>query len=332
MTDTPPAHGPTRRELLGGLLGGLGLAAASPLQRTAQAVGRRRAVSWTLRAAPTSYTFPTGTALPFFRLQHAGPGTTLGLIPLVEATEGQSVLLQIENQLSLPVRPSMVGVADGDRIWPGQTRQFAFTMPSAGSYLIGLAPTGRGGPGGPLAVAAQRPMSGFSALAISRPATGANELWSGGPPFDREYFLLYEDADDRWNAAMTNPMSLPASARYEPNYFMVNGRSYPDIASDPSSRVIGNLGDRILIRMGNLGRLRQAIHFHGFHPEVVARNNVHETSLGQKDTVPVPSRTTTDVILTASQVGDYPVHPHSLTAVTANGFYPLGQLTLVSIS
>ena len=285
-----------------------------------------------LRASPTSYTFPEGTTLPFFRLAHDGAGTNHGLIPVVEATEGDTVTLHVDNQLPITVRPSLLGVADGPRIRAGQAAQFTFTMPPAGSYLVGHADAHRPGPGTLHAIDPQRPMSGFSALAISRPVSGANELWSGGPTFDREYFLLYEDADDRWNALMPNPRGPLPSEPYEPNYFMVNGFSYPDIASDPSSLVAGNLGERILIRLGNLGRMRQSIHFHGFHPEVVARNNVLETILGEKDTIPVPSRTTTDVILTANQVGAYPLHPHSLTAVTANGIYPLGQLTLISIS
>ena len=53
------------------------------------------------------------------------------------------------------------------------------------------------------------------------------------------------------------------------------------------------------------------------------------TVLPPKDTVAVPGGGTTDVILNVNQTGLYPVHPHSLTAVTANGLYPYGQLTLI---
>ncbi|MCA9003027.1 MAG: multicopper oxidase domain-containing protein, partial [Planctomycetes bacterium] len=113
---------------------------------------------------------------------------------------------------------------------------------------------------------------------------------------------------------------------------LINGLTYPGTASDPSTYVTGNLGDRILIRMGNLGRMRQSVHFHGYHPEVVARNSVPEAILGSKDTFPLPSSHTVDVILTANQAGTYPLHPHSLTAVTENGLYPGGQLTLITIS
>ncbi len=331
MADSHPDSGTTRRGLLGSLIGGLGLAAAAPL-REAQSAPRRSAVTWSLTAVPTTYNFPIGTVLPFYRLQHVGPGTTHGLIPVVEAVEGQTVTLQIHNQLPIPIRPALVGVADGPILRPGQTLQFTFTMPSAGSYLIGESTGQFPGAGGLTRADRKRPASGFSAMVISRPASGGNVLWSGGPAYDREYFLLYEDADDRWNATMGSATSMVPAEGYEPNFFMVNGQSYPDIASDPSALIVGNVGERILIRLGNLGRMRQSLHFHGYHPEVVARNNVIETIFGEKDTVPVPPRTTTDVILTPNQVGDYPLHPHSLTAVTANGFYPMGQLTLISIT
>ncbi len=131
---------------------------------------------------------------------------------------------------------------------------------------------------------------------------------------------------------MANLSARPPGTVYEPNYFMMNGMAYPDTASDPATYVTGNLGERILIRMGNLGRMRQAIHFHGYHPEIVARENVPETTFGEKDTIGLPHRTTVDVILNADQVGTYLLHPHSLTAVTENGLYPWGQLTLITIS
>ena len=36
---------------------------------------------------------------------------------------------------------------------------------------------------------------GLAATLVSRPTSGLQELWSGGPSFEREYVLLYEDAD-----------------------------------------------------------------------------------------------------------------------------------------
>ncbi len=352
MADPTHNRGATRRGLIGGLLGGLSLAAANPQGALNTASGNQKPggranaasvqgaggqaaaapTTWSLRAVVTSYSFSSGTSLPLFRLENVTGATMQGNIPLIEAVEGQSVILEIENQLPVPVTPAVVGLIDGPTIYPGRTELFVFTMPSAGSYMIAPAELAQPGGSGPQKATAMRYINGFSAMLISRPTSGAAELWTGGPAYDKEYFILCEDEDDRWNAFMSNMSARPPATTYEPNYFMMNGLAYPDTASDASTYVTGDLGDRILIRMGNLGRMRQAIHYHGYHPEVVARQNVPETVFGEKDTLPLPYRTTLDVILHANQVGTYPLHPHSLTAVTENGLYPWGQLALITIS
>lgn len=351
MAESKHERGATRRGLIGGLLGGLSLAAASPqgaiTASSKQRAGKKTKVAttqgtggiaaaapstWSLRAVASSYSFSSGTSLPFFRLENVTGATMQGNIPLIEAVEGQSVILEIENQLPIPVKPAVVGVVNGPTIYPGSTEMFVFTMPSAGSYMIGPAQIVQAGGGSHQQASPSRYLNGFSAMLISRPSNGASELYNGGPTFDKEYFILFEDEDDRWNAFMNSLNARPPLTSYEPNYFMMNGLAYPDTASDASTYVTGNLDDRILIRMGNLGRMRQSVHFHGYHPEVVARENVPETVFGEKDTIPLPHRTTLDVILHANQVGTYLLHPHSLTAVTENGLYPWGQLTLITIS
>lgn len=169
---------------------------------------------------------------------------------------------------------------------------------------------------------------GLGAMIASRPASGLNELWSGGPTFDREYVLLYHDTDARWNQAAAN-LRWPDTSLFEPNYFTLNGLSYPDLGSDPDSLVHCQVGERVLLRLGNIGKVRQSIHFHGYHAEIAARDNVPETSLPPKDTIPVPSDSTVDVILPVTQAGLFPLHPHFVPAVTANGLYPYGQLALI---
>ncbi len=317
----------TRRGLIGGLVGGLGAAAGVSSLHAAPAPS-----TWSLRALPRTYTFALGDTLTYSRLEHIAGGSLIGSLPLLEATEGQSVQLDIDNQLTGPLRLEVIGVALGPALRGGQSGSFTFTMPPAGTYLVTEARRGIASAGGLGAAVATHPSRGIAAVLISRPSSGLNELWNGGPAFDRETVLLYEDTDDRWNAVLADPTLPPPQAPYEPNFFTVNGLAYPDLPADPTCVPAGQVGERILIRLANLGRMRQSIHFHGFHVDVAARNNQPEAILGQKDTVGLPSRGTVDVILTANQVGVYPLHPHSLTAVTANGYYPFGQLTVINIT
>lgn len=340
MTGSPKTPSPTTRR---GFLAGLAAAsvAAPSLAHAATAPGllrgpgfrsrgtRRSAAiaTWDLVALPMTTTFQS-TLLPFFRFQAAGGSASRGALPYFEATEHGTVEVRVQNQLPIAIQPAILGVQDGPMIAPGVTAAFEFAMPRAGTYLLGHArspwATGTG------ASAHAPDVSGLAGTLVSRPLNGAQELWSGGPSFDKEYVLLYEDADDRRNLAMATGID-GAQEPYEPNYFVLNGNAFPASAGDPDTRVVGDVGERILLRLGNLGRMRHSIHFHGFHVEPLARNNVPETALPPKDTFPLPSGTTLDLLLQPDKKGIFPLHPHSLTAVSANGQYPYGQLTFMDI-
>ncbi|MDP6988758.1 MAG: multicopper oxidase domain-containing protein [Planctomycetota bacterium] len=325
---TQPENGASRREFLGTLATGLGVTAAG-LAAAPRASARPQAIVWNLRAIPTSYTFADGTVLPFFRFAPGGGGGRRGQLPYFEATEGDAVDVVIDNQLPIALQPALIGLAQGAEIAPGASGVFSFTMPPAGSYLFGQAPARFSSRShGPVAHPTH---SGLSASVTSRPTSGQQELYNGGPTFDREYGLIYEDADDRVNQTMGG--ATPTRTKpYEPNFFTVNGLAFPDSSADPDTAVVGSVGEDILIRFGNFGRMRQCIHFHGYHAQIVAQNAVPDATMPPKDTIAVPYHTTVDVILTPHQVGVYPLHPHSLTATTANGFYPLGALALIDIT
>ncbi len=272
---------------------------------------------WPVEAVPTYEAFSDSTIQRFFRYKPLQGSATRGNLPYFEETEGATVVLAVQNSLAFAIQPEILGIAVGPRIAPGATGWVSFVMPPAGTYLLSQARARM--LSGPL---------GLGGVMVSRPSSGAQELWNGGPTFDREYVLHYQDSDDRWNNAAT-ALIMPNTAAYEPNYFTVNGLSYPDTTLDPDTYLSCQAGERMLLRLSNSGRMRQCIHFHGYHVETAARNNVPNTMLPAKDTVEVASGCTTDVILTVNQTGVYPVHPHSLTAVSANGLYPFGQLTLI---
>ena len=162
-------------------------------------------------------------------------------------------------------------------------------------------------------------------MLISRPFAAAARV----PRYDREYNLLYQDADDRWNIAL-DVGGVPDTSVYEPNYHTVNGLTFPALASDPDTLIACTVGERVLLRLGNLGHVRQSIHFHGYHVEIIKRNRVAETMLPMKDTIGLPGYSTAELIVPVTQPGIYPVHPHSLTTTTDNGLYPNGQLLLIS--
>jgi multicopper oxidase len=293
------------------------MAAVAATAPTLLAKSGPQAASWTVEAVEVQDSFQDGSTVPFFRFQAVSGTDTRGTLPFLEATEGTTATLTLINRLAVAIQPGIEGLGVGPVINPGATKSITFPMPAAGSYILKEMryPTFSG----PL---------GLAAVVVSRPSSGLNELWNGGPAFDREYILHYQDSDDRWNVAAA-ALTLPNAAVYEPNFFTLNGLSYPDTNADPDSHIYCQMGERVLLRMSNSGRMRQSIHFHGYHVDIAARGNVPNTLLPEKDTVELRAGGTTDVILNVNQIGSYPVHPHSLTAVTANGLYPYGQLTLI---
>jgi FtsP/CotA-like multicopper oxidase with cupredoxin domain len=265
---------------------------------------------WELEAVRVESSFADGSTIPFFGYRSL-PGTpSAGALPRLEATEHTIPYMSITNRLDFAIQPIVIGLEEGPTIEPGESRHMLFRMPRAGTWLLGEGLLGR--VAGPV---------GFGATLVSR---ARRQL---SPP-DREYVLVYQDADDRWNLDVDNGID-PDDSLYEPNFHTLNGLSFPDSASDPDTRVVCEVGERILLRIANLGHVRQAIHFHGYHVEVAARDNVRESSLGSKDTLGVPGHTTAECILHVNQPGVFPIHPHSLTMVTDNGLYPHGQITLI---
>ena len=118
---------------------------------------------------------------------------------------------------------------------------------------------------------------------------------------------------------------------YEPDYFTINGKSFPDLQNDPGAVVKANVGDTVLIYMVNTGQSLHSIHFHGFHC-----TSVYSTSraIGKnwiKDTYPVYSMEGVVLRLVPDKKGLYSVHDHNLVAVSGGGTHPNGMFLIMEI-
>jgi FtsP/CotA-like multicopper oxidase with cupredoxin domain len=98
---------------------------------------------------------------------------------------------------------------------------------------------------------------------------------NGSTAFDREFALLLNEI---WAQAHDNDEDIQESiwTDYEPNYFTLNGRAYPhtilpngdgSLPSQPHSSLIQcNGGDRVLLRLANLGYEQHAMQLPGISP------------------------------------------------------------------
>ena len=110
--------------------------------------------------------------------------------------------------------------------------------------------------------------------------------------YDREYLFQFSEIDSKIhdevlaqvNACPTGPCSQISvtSEPYSPNYFLINGRSLPDLMDISFSSLYPNQpyngnphmhpGEKLLMRVVGQGRWQHPFHFHGNHARVLARD------------------------------------------------------------
>jgi manganese oxidase len=172
-------------------------------------------------------------------------------------------------------------------------------------------------------------MGMYGALVV-HPADGPGRAWTDGPRYDRAYTLVLSESDPSWAAAVAEDRS-PDLRRFDPRYFFVNGRSFPDTMDHPDTHLVGHLGDRVLVRLVNAGYGWRSMHMHGFHFEVVASDGRPLPQPYLKDTLSIGPGERYDLLVTLDQLGSYPFHSHVLLDNTNDGAYPGGIHTMVTV-
>ena len=100
--------------------------------------------------------------------------------------------------------------------------------------------------------------------------------------------------------------------------FVINGKEFPEIAPIQVER-----GERVRVRMANLGGLYHPMHMHGGHFSVVAKDGFPVANPQDMNTLSIAPGETFDVVLEAEETGTWLWHCHVLSHVTgpkdANG-------------
>jgi manganese oxidase len=171
---------------------------------------------------------------------------------------------------------------------------------------------------------------GMYGAIVVHPADGPGRAWTGGPAYDRSYTLLLSEVDPVWSEAIGADRT-PDRTTFRPRYFFINGRSFPDTMDHDDTHVMGQLGERVLIRLINAGYGWRAMHMHGFHFDVVATDGRPLPRPYAKDTLSIAPGERYDILVTLDQLGSYPFHSHVLLDNLNDGAYPGGIHTMVSV-
>lgn len=243
-------------------------------------------------------------------------GTVPG--PMIRVTEGDQVRIVVKNELPVPTTIHWHGVEvpngmDGvpgvtqDPIQPGGTFTYEFTAKPAGTFWYHSHYEGDVQVG-----------AGLYAPFIIDP-----KIPETNPPAVDKTLMISE-----WlvrNGQTFAPMPMSGM---EPNYFTINGKSYP-----ATETITVKKGDLVRLRLIGAGQFIHPMHLHGRPFKIVATDGhpVPEAAQLTKDTVSVAPGERYDIEFVATEPGQWVLHCHILHHTTNDNVEPGGLMLVVNV-
>jgi uncharacterized cupredoxin-like copper-binding protein len=103
--------------------------------------------------------------------------------------------------------------------------------------------------------------------------------------------------------------------------YTIDGKSFP-----ATSPLTAHLGDRVLIRLSNMGQMLHPMHLHGYHFQVLAQDGFPLRQPYNADTLVIAPGETFDVMVHANHLGVWAFHCHILSHVEG----PQGMFGMVT--
>jgi FtsP/CotA-like multicopper oxidase with cupredoxin domain len=283
------------------------------------------------------------------------------LAPLLDVYEGDEVYLTLTN-LGFPQRPDLDdthtihwhGFPNQIPLWdgvpeasisvpPGRNFQYYYKPLNPGTYMYHchFEPVEhiQMGMTGPLIV---RP------LLEKDPGSSGRKFAYNDPSteYNREALIFLTELDAIPHDLIANIQEFDWT-EYCPQYWLLNGRSYPDTikpANDPtlpqqpfSSFIDANPDEKVLLRFVNLGFQDNSIQILGISMrriglDAVQVRGLHDEDLSQwTNTVHIAPGQTVDAIFTSPNSGIYPLYNRSHNKNTIAGTAFGGMVTLVKV-
>lgn len=243
-------------------------------------------------------------------------GTVPG--PMIRVSEGDQVRVIVKNELPVATTIHWHGVEvpnamDGvpgvtqDPIQPGETFTYEFTAKPAGTFMYHSHFEGDVQVG-----------AGLYAPFIIAP----KEPESNPPVVDKVLMISEVRIKDGQTYA-----AMPVSGM-EPNYFTINGKSFPATES-----VTVRKGDLVRLRLIGIGQFIHPIHLHGMAFKIVATDGhpVPEAAQLTKDTISVAPGERYDIEFVAIETGQWMLHCHILHHTTNDNVEPGGLMLMIDV-
>ena len=156
------------------------------------------------------------------------------------------------------------------------------------------------------------------------------------PLFNKQYTFVLSEMDSVEHQQEYDALNKGGSPvnwkTYQPDYFLMNGKAYPDTMMDPQDSINATIGQTVLVRLINAGSGVHMMHTHGFHFLVIGANGRKLDQPYYKDTLLMEPGERYDIILRLNQVGRFMFHDHIDENATNNGVYPGGMITMINVN
>jgi len=271
---------------------------------------------FTLEAKPVRWEILQGTRVTAWTYNGVVPG------PEIRVPYGQRVRIVVKNDLpdDTTVHWHGIDVANAMDGVPGVTQEPI--RPGAGfTYEFDAVPAGRDAAGGTFLYHSHVDEDRQFGLGLS----GAFVIEPKRPQgYDVERTVLIQE----WNLNAGTGQTRPAMEMEGmlPNFFTLNGKSYP-----ATETVTVRRGQRALFRLVGAGSLSHPMHLHGTDFTVVAKDGHPLASPFEADVIQVGSGERYDIAFTPDRPGKWVFHCHIGHHLTNDGKDPGGLLMVVNV-
>ena len=279
--------------------------------------GKRRdgALEFSLEARPVWWQIGNGQRVSAYAYNGITPG------PVIRVRNGEKVRIVFKNRLpvestvhwhGIDVPNAMDGVpgVTQDPVEPGESFTYEFTARPAGD------PKG----GGTFLYHEhveedrQMPMGLYGTFIIDPPRPQSPK-----PALERTLVFSEWSVD----AASGRSRGVMQMEGMLPNFFTINGKSYPD--TEP---IQVRAGDLVRLRLVNAGQFAHPLHLHGTSFRVIARDGHPTTERGLRDTVSLESGERADIEFRLPK-GKWLLHCHIGHHLTNDGEGPGGLIQVI---
>lgn len=170
---------------------------------------------------------------------------------------------------------------------------------------------------------------------VIQPAGAPNQAYIDTPTFNKQYTFVLSEMDsvghqiDHDNIYNNGPVMN--WTHYKPDYFLLNGKAYPDTTKDPNDSVSGTKGQTMLLRFINAGSRVRIIHPDGLHFLVIGTDGRKLDRPYTEDTLQIGPAERYDVILNLNQAGHFLLHDHMDKNTTTSVAAPDRVLTTITV-